>query len=128
MSNLNNNTIQLEALLAKVKALPEAGSGSGGMSTETCTLNISTAWGTEFFRLYWVSGINDTGEYIYSSIPTSNGAYTIHPLCNSLIIITLGLSKLTVSAGNIITTSPGDISIYRTPSTPMVVSIELEGD
>jgi hypothetical protein len=30
MSNLNNNTTQLEALLAKINALPEAGGSSGG--------------------------------------------------------------------------------------------------
>lgn len=37
MSNLNNNTTQLESLLAKVNALPEA----GGVSMETCTVQIS---------------------------------------------------------------------------------------
>jgi hypothetical protein len=35
MSNLNNNTTQLEALLAKVNALPEA--GSGGIDTSDAT-------------------------------------------------------------------------------------------
>ena len=37
MSNLNNNTTQLELLLAKVNALPEAGSGSGGTDTSDAT-------------------------------------------------------------------------------------------
>jgi hypothetical protein len=37
MSNLNNNTAQLEALLAKVNALPEAGSGGADTSDATAT-------------------------------------------------------------------------------------------
>lgn len=37
MSNLNNNTTQLEALLAKVNALPEAGSGGANTSDATAT-------------------------------------------------------------------------------------------
>lgn len=37
MSNLNNNTTQLEALLAKVNALPEAGSGGTNTSDATAT-------------------------------------------------------------------------------------------
>ena len=37
MSNLNNNTTQLEALLAKVNALPEAGSGGIDTSDATAT-------------------------------------------------------------------------------------------
>lgn len=37
MSNLNNNTIQLEALLNKVNALPEAGSGGADTSDATAT-------------------------------------------------------------------------------------------
>lgn len=37
MSNLNNNTTQLEALLAKVNALPEAGSGGTDTSDATVT-------------------------------------------------------------------------------------------
>jgi hypothetical protein len=104
------------------------GSGSGGsINTEICTINISISYGSVFYGLHYASDIDNYGEYVYSKINTSDGEYTIHPLCNSLIIITLGLDKLIVSAGNIITTSPGDISIYRTPSTPMVVSMELEG-
>jgi hypothetical protein len=37
MSNLNNNTTQLEALLAKVNALPEAGSGGTDTTDATAT-------------------------------------------------------------------------------------------
>lgn len=39
MSNLNNNTAQLEDLLAKVNALPDA--GSGGSSGGTVTVLVS---------------------------------------------------------------------------------------
>lgn len=51
MSNLNNNTTQLEALLAKVNALPDAGSGGGGSSGGTVTV--------------LVSGIPEPDTYIY---------------------------------------------------------------
>lgn len=40
MSNLSKNTTDLQAILAAVNALPEAGSG-GGASVETCTVTIS---------------------------------------------------------------------------------------
>jgi hypothetical protein len=40
MSNLTNNTIQLEALLAKVNALPETGGGGGESSLAEKEVNF----------------------------------------------------------------------------------------
>lgn len=45
MSNLTNNTTKLEALLAKVNALPEADSGEGGASVEAWTGVVDTSGG-----------------------------------------------------------------------------------
>jgi len=51
MSNLNNNTTQLEALLTKVNALPEAGSGGTNTSDATATADEifagETAYGAD---------------------------------------------------------------------------------
>ena len=41
MSNLNNNTTQLEEILAKVNALPEAGGGEGGVGISNAAINDS---------------------------------------------------------------------------------------
>ena len=43
--SLNSNTTGLEEILASVNALPDAGSGGGGGSVETCTVTFST-WGS----------------------------------------------------------------------------------
>lgn len=41
MSQLEANTVSLQSILSAVNALPDAGSGGGGGSVETCTVSIS---------------------------------------------------------------------------------------
>ena len=101
MSILNNNTTQLEALLAKVNALPEA--GSGGTDTSDATATTS-----QIFK----------GETAYTADGKVTGTFTIEEELteqNDLIsqIATLVATKATNGGGGIdtsdATATTGDI-------------------
>ena len=95
MSNLNNNTTQLELLLAKVNALPEAGGG-----TDT---SDATATADEIFA----------GETAYTADGKVTGTFTIEEELteqNDLIsqIAALVQSKTNYNTLYITTTTPSD--------------------
>jgi hypothetical protein len=83
MSNLNNNTIQLEALLAKVNALPEAGSGGTDTSDATATAD-------EIFA----------GETAYTADGKVTGTFTIEDELNTQDNLIAQISTLVQQKAN----------------------------
>lgn len=93
MANFTNNTTQLQNLLAKVNALPEAGSGGGasGGSVDTCTVTIIT-------ELKAMSGvipngiipiIDDAGELNYINIDDVDSSTDRIDAANSVTTYTI---------------------------------------
>lgn len=78
MSQLTQNTTDLDALIAKAQALPDAGSG-GGTAVETCTLHI--------YVDYFVSvtcTVYDPETNTISLLITGNTSVN-NVICNSLV-------------------------------------------
>lgn len=115
MSNLNNNTTQLEALLTKVNALPEAGvaedldteltaqenlisqlstildsKASGGSENGACTVNIVFENGLA--DLTWYQYANNEDEVVLNTVATDDFTSYPHTIslndvkCNSLFV------------------------------------------
>lgn len=147
MSNLNNNTTQLEALLAKVNALPEAGStddlnatiteletkvlmlntaldgkaagGSGGESLDNCTIVFHCDYN------YW--GCNGTfiedGQHKIIWKELVHGLYelpcTLQAQCGSILYISIpGFYSASITAGELIYAQSGVGIAFKVPDTP----------
>lgn len=67
MTNLQNNTASLQAILETVNNLPEAGSGSGGdTSIETCTVQMREGALSPSFPTFYYTDINFTPKTLQS--------------------------------------------------------------
>ena len=95
MSNLNNNTTQLEALLAKVNALPEAGGSDPVLQDKTVTPTTSTQTVTA-----------DSG---YDGLDTV--------IVNAMPIATQATPSITVSSAGLITASATQSAGYVASGT-----------
>ena len=83
MANFTDNTTQLQNLLAKVNALPEAGSGGGSVETCTVTISMDSNPGS-------LLGINESGVFdIFPEQVSNSTVYeaTINIYKNSMLII-----------------------------------------
>lgn len=84
MSQLETNTTDLQAILAQVNALPDAGSGGGGV--ETCTVTISTTE-SSCKGTVTTTTINDAGEI--TVVVTESASFPHETTCikNGLICV-----------------------------------------
>ena len=130
MSNktrLQTNNTNLQALIDKANALPDAGS-SGGGSVETCTVNILST--TESTIIGTV--VNNNGE-LETSIVTATGFNYFHSgtmediLCGSTFVIIPNSSySITISSGSATIVQEYDnLIVFTAPLATEECDIEL---
>lgn len=128
MQKLNNNTLALQALLTKVNNLPEGGSSGGGGSggggfednTDVCSVVYTSDYAFNTILYYGPDG--------YSIVGDSNNV-TITAICGSVISVAQsGFYSVNVSAGEVICSRSGLGLVYRVPSTPTSVTINVTTD
>lgn len=104
MSNLNNNTTQLESLLVKINALPDADSGGG--SVETCTVTVSmSGLGATFFVTAYENG-QTCGK---SQNVASNRSVVLENVVRGSYIVCTGSTALNLSGGLLYVSTNGDV-------------------
>lgn len=84
MSQLSTNTTGLQAILAQVNALPDAGGGGGDASVETCTVSLFD--GTGLYAVAYTT-VDANGNVAAASVIPSGKAATITCLCGSVVAI-----------------------------------------
>lgn len=82
-TQIEQNTTDLQAILDAVNALPEAGSGSGGATIETCTVSIDSS-----VRPQEIVYLTALGEFVYweAEMPFDVPS-PFECLCGSIIFI-----------------------------------------
>ena len=84
-TKIEQNTTDLQAILDAVNALPEAGSGSGGGSVETCTLEIIADAPVMTTKIAYLDGNNAICELEVSPTDLMLGI-TISCKANSFVL------------------------------------------
>lgn len=86
LTQLQTNNTNLQACINKANALPEAGSGGGGGSVETCTVNISSEIPIYAISYFGVKNGSLT-SMIYEAEGEMNTNFSITCLCNSFLVL-----------------------------------------
>lgn len=124
MSQLTNNTTNLQAILDAVNALPEAGSGGGGASVETCsvTLNVVDEFGMGLGIAGYAANVETNGAietaYMFSNSVTETVLNNV--LCGSVIVVAYSGSVMEASAtggGEQLGMLMGTSRVFRAPTT-----------
>lgn len=91
---LTDNTATMQAILAAVNALPEAGGGGGGRSIETCTITITHTYAQLYFDNLMATTFADGKMSVFSIEPFSGQTpITIeNVVCNSGVYVHLSVN------------------------------------
>lgn len=119
MSNktrLQTNNANLQALINKANALPDAGGSGGGI----CTITVQSN--------YPIDGIYYQSQTGYD-ILTKGSLITINAACGSFVyIVQSGFYAITVSSGEVLYKNYGCGAIYKVPISPTSVTINIVAD
>lgn len=108
MSQLTQNAADLDALIAKANALPDAGSGG---TVETCTVTITNAW---------------CANNIYATV--YDGSVTTNDVITADLPATITISNMVVGGTIIIPLRGSDISdITMSDNTVVIESVSTYG-
>lgn len=155
-SRLEANNASLRVTLGKVNALPEATSenldavlteqeakiaelsalldtkaaGGGGMSVETCTVNITVEDGFDTYNIHYANGVDGEGYYTQNAEGSGNGTHSIQVVLGSVIFFELSFNYriATCSDGKFLPWSSGICQAYQLPqssSEPIILSIKF---
>lgn len=86
MANQLENIAGLQSILETVNSLPNAGSGGGGGTPETCTVNLPGS----ILRLLAYMKLNDNGEEVICSVRNSTELYnttSVQAVKNSILVM-----------------------------------------
>ena len=119
--SLTDNTTNLNEVLTKVRALPEVGSGGsgGGVSVDTCTVNIVLEVGT--LRAYAVSRLENGVISVENagSLALNTSATLTNVVCGSLMYVNVtDYGMVSASGGMEYLTNGENSRIYKVNVTP----------
>lgn len=134
MSNLSKNTTDLQAILAAVNALPDAGGGSGGASVETCSVTLTCSDGNAtVLAYYYLCYENETIMMKYGLPPTGGSSHgtpltLTNVVCGSEMCVRYGGSStatfITVDGIEIIIRSSNVVAFSVTAGAGYTASID----
>lgn len=104
MAKIEDNTATMQAILAAVNALPEAGGGGVGGSIETCTITITHTYGTLYVQSIMATTFTDGNMSVFAIEP---GAYRETPVTIENVVCNSGV-HIHLSAGAPVFTITGD--------------------
>ena len=105
MSNLTNNTQQLEALLAKINELPEGGSGGA-----VCTVTVNDP-GNKIANLIYQNKLGEVQKITADPLTSASGTYNV--VSGTLLDIIPSNSSILINVNNLIYVPfPGSGRLY----------------
>lgn len=95
-TELQSNNADLQTILNKVNALPEAGGGGGG-SVETCTVTISGSSSSCYPRYVAYTSVDSNGEVIGANQTVSTSSVTVTCVKGSTLAVKFKSVELTAN-------------------------------
>lgn len=126
MAKIEDNTATMQAILAAVNALPEAGGGGGGGSIETCTITITNTYTTLYVYSIMATTFADGNLSVFAIGQGSSMELPVtieNVVCNSGVHIQLSaMAPVFTITGNgdteLVTAAAGSGKYFRASSVP----------
>lgn len=100
-SRLQINNTNLQALISKANALPNAGSGSGGGSLETCTVTITLGSTAGNLGGIGYTSVQNNEIIACNKMLSDNSTVEITCLCGSVLVVNETFSRISHTYNNL---------------------------